>query len=199
VPRLSPLAADGLLVLIAAGVSLAQLQAAPGQRHQSALNIALVLLQTLPLVVRRRVPFMVFAVGAVALAVQGILELQSPTFAFLAVNVAVYSLAAYGDRRLAVWGVGAWAVLLTLRLVRLVVRTWPRVAIADLFDVVDDYVLLAAAWTLGEGIRQRRLHAAELEDRPPAWSGNARRGPGKRPPRNAFGSPASCTTWWPTA
>jgi hypothetical protein len=73
------------------------------------------------------------------------------------------------------------------------------VAIADLFDVVDDYVLLAAAWTLGEGIRQRRLHAAELEVRPPAGSGNARRGPGKRPPRNAFGSPASCTTWWPTA
>jgi hypothetical protein len=85
-------------------VSLAQLQAAPGQRHQSALNIALVLLQTLPLVVRRRVPFMVFAVGAVALAVQGFLELQSPTFAFLAVNVAVYSLAAYGDRLLAIWG-----------------------------------------------------------------------------------------------
>jgi len=31
--------------------------------------------------------------------------------------------------------------------------------------VVDDYVLLAAAWTLGEGVRQRRVHAAELEDR----------------------------------
>jgi hypothetical protein len=41
----------------------------------------------------------------------------------------------------------------------------PQVTISGLSDVVDDYVLLAAAWTLGEGVRQRRVHAAELEDR----------------------------------
>jgi signal transduction histidine kinase len=164
-PRLDPLLADGLLALVAAGVSLAQLQGYPSPRDRGPLNVALVLLQTLPLVARRRLPFTVFAVGAVTLAVQGTLELQSPTFAFLAVNVALYSLAAHGDRRLATCGVGGWAALLTVRLVRLVVTSWPRVAVGELFDVVDDFVLLAAAWMLGVGVRQRRAHAAALEGR----------------------------------
>jgi signal transduction histidine kinase len=164
-PRLDPLAADGLLALVAMGLSLAQLQGHPSLRDRSSLNVAFVLLQTVPLVVRRRLPFTVFAVGAGSLAVQGILELYSPTFAFLAVNLALYSLAAYGDRRLAILGATVWAFLLTLRLAQLIVTTWPHVAIADLYDVVDDYVLLAAAWILGAGVRQRRLQAAELEDR----------------------------------
>jgi signal transduction histidine kinase len=165
VPRLDPLVADGLLALVAAGVAVAQLEGAASPRDRGALNVALVLLQTLALVGRRRFPFVVFAAGVVALGIQGLLDLWSPTVAFLAVNVALYSLAAYGDRRLAVLGVGGWLALLTLRLVQLVVTAWPQVAVADVFDVVDDYVLLAAAWTLGVGIRQRRLHAAALEDR----------------------------------
>jgi signal transduction histidine kinase len=164
-PRLDPLLADGLLALVAAGLSLAQLQGFPSPRDRSALNIALVLLQTLPLVFRRRAPFTVFAVVAVAVAVQGILELRGPLFAFLALNLALYSLAAYGDHRLAVRAVAVWACLLTVRLGYLIVTRSPHVTIAGLRDVVDDYVLLAAAWTLGEGVRQRRLHAAELEDR----------------------------------
>jgi signal transduction histidine kinase len=130
-----------------------------------AINVAFVLLQTLPLVFRRHAPFTVFAVGAASLGMQGSLGLHSPTFAFLAVNLALYSLAAHGTDRLAVLGASAWAFLLTLRLGHLIVTTWPDPAIADLYDVFDDYVLLAAAWILGRGIRQRRLHAAELEGR----------------------------------
>jgi signal transduction histidine kinase len=163
-PRLDPLLADGLLALVAAGLSLAQLQSFTSPQDRSPLNIAFVLLQTLPLVFRRRTPFTVFAVASVALAVQGILGLRGPLFAFLAFNLAVYSLAAYGERRLAVLGVAVWASLLTVRLGYLLVTRWP-VAVGGLYDVVDDYVLLAAAWTLGEGVRQRRVHAAELEDR----------------------------------
>jgi signal transduction histidine kinase len=164
-PRLEPLVADGLLALVAAGLSLAQLQSFPSPRSRGTLNVALVLLQTLPLVFRRRAPFTVFAIAAAATAVQGTLHLRGPLFAFLALNLALYSLAAYGDRRLAILGGAVWALLLTVRLVQLIVTTWPHVAITRLYDVVDDYVLLAAAWTLGEGVRQRRLHAAELEDR----------------------------------
>jgi signal transduction histidine kinase len=156
---------DGLLALVAAGLSLAQMQRYPDPQDRSALNITFVLLQTLPLVFRRRAPFTVFAIAALALAVQGTLELQGPLFAFLAVNLALYSLAAYGRRRLAIVGVVAWASLLAVRLVQLIVTTWPHVAITDLYDVFDDFVLLGAAWTLGEGVRQRRAHAAALEDR----------------------------------
>jgi signal transduction histidine kinase len=164
-PRLDPLLADGLLALVAAGLSLAQLQGFPSPRSRGALNVALVLLQTLPLVFRRRAPFTVFAVAAAAAAVQGTLQLRGPLFAFLALNLALYSLAAYGDHRLAVRAVAVWACLLTVRLGYLIATSWPQVTISGLSDVVDDYVLLAAAWTLGEGVRQRRVHAAELEDR----------------------------------
>jgi hypothetical protein len=164
-PRLDPLVADGLLALVAAGLSLAELQSFPSPRDRSTLNIMLVLLQTLPLALRRRAPFAVFAVAGLALAVQGSLQLRGPLFAFLAFNLAVYSLAAYGERRLAVRAVTVWACLLTVRLGYLIVTRWPQVTITGLRDVVDDYVLLAAAWTLGEGVRQRRAHAAELEDR----------------------------------
>jgi signal transduction histidine kinase len=157
--------ADGLLALVAAALSLAQLQGYPSPRDRSTLNIAFVLLQTLPLVARRRAPFAVFAVAAASLGVQGSLQLRGPLFAFLAVNLALYSLAAYGDRRLAILGVAVWALLLTVRLGYEIATTWPQVALAGLYDVVDDYVLLAAAWTLGQGVRQRRAHAAELEDR----------------------------------
>jgi signal transduction histidine kinase len=164
-PRLDPLVADGLVALVAAGLSLAQLQGFPNPYDRSTLNVVLVLLQTLPLAFRRRAPFTVFAVVAAAAGVQGVLELRGPLFAFLALNLAVYSLAAYGDRRLAIGAVAVWTGLLTGRLGYLIVTAWPHVAISDLYDAVDDYVLLAAAWILGEGIRRRREHAAELEDR----------------------------------
>jgi signal transduction histidine kinase len=164
-PRLDPLLADGLMALVAAGLALAQLQEQPSPRDRGTLNIAFVLLQTVPLVVRRRLPFTVFAVGAGSMAAQGVLGFYSPTFAFLALNVALYSLAAYGDRRLAILGVVVWTGLLSVHLTFYVTTTWPHVAITDLYDLFNDWVLLAAAWTLGVGVRQRRAHAAELEDR----------------------------------
>ena len=54
-PRLDPLLADGLVALVAAGLAQAELQEQPGPRDRGALNVAFVLLQTLPLVARRRV------------------------------------------------------------------------------------------------------------------------------------------------
>jgi signal transduction histidine kinase len=164
-PRLDPLLADGLVAAVAAGLAVAELQEQPSARDRGPLNIAFVLVQTLPLVVRRRVPFTVFAVGAGSLAVQGTLGLYSPTFAFLAVNVALYSLAASGERRLAILGVVVWTCLLTVHFAGFVVATWPHLAIADLYDLFNDFVLLAAAWILGTSARQRRAHAATLQDR----------------------------------
>ena len=157
--------ADGLVALVAAGFSLAQLQGFPNPQDRRPLNVVFILLQTLPLAFRRRAPFTVFAIVAAAAGVQGVLGWRGPLFAFLALNLALYSLAAYGDRRLAIGAVVVWTGLLTVRLGYLIVTTWPHVAVTDLSDVIDDYVLLAAAWSLGEGVRQRRTRAAELEDR----------------------------------
>ena len=164
-PRPHPLVADALVALVAAGLAVAQLQERAGPADRGGLNVALVLAQTLPLVARRRLPFAVFAVGAGSMAVQGALGLYSPTFAFLALNVALYSLAAYGERRLAILGVMVWTGLLSVHLAWFVATSWPHVAIADLYDLFNDWVLLAAAWVLGQGVRQRRAHAVELEER----------------------------------
>jgi signal transduction histidine kinase len=164
-PPLDPLVADGLVALVAAGLALAQLLERPDPADRSGLNLTFVLLQTLPLVARRRVPLAVFAVGAGSMAVQGTLGFYSPTFAFLAVNVALYSMAAHGERRLAIVGVVAWAGLLTVHLAWSVATSWPRLPTADLYDLFNDYVLLAGAWILGQAMRQRRARAAELEDR----------------------------------
>src|SRR4029453_13570300 len=164
-PRLDPLVADGLVALVAAGLSLAQLQGFPDPQDRSTLSVVFVLLQPLPLAFRRRAPFTVFAIVAVAAGIQGVLGRRGPLFAFLALNLALYSLAPYGERGLASGAVAVWTALLPVRLGYLIVTTWPHIAVTDLYDVVDDYVLLAAAWTLGEGVRQRRTRAAELEDR----------------------------------
>jgi signal transduction histidine kinase len=164
-PRLGPLVADGLMALVAAGLALAQLQERPDPADRSGLNVAFVLAQTVPLVARRRFPFPVFAVGAGSMAVQGLLGFYSPTFAFLAVNVALYSLAAHGERRLASLGVVAWVGLLTAHLAWSVATSWPRLSTANLYDLFNDYVLAAGAWILGTGVRQRRAHAVELEER----------------------------------
>jgi signal transduction histidine kinase len=164
-PRPHPLVTDALVALVAAGLALAQLQERAGPADRGGLNVAFVLAQTLPLVVRRRLPFAVFAVGAATLAVQGTLGLYSPTFAFLAVNLALYSLAAYGERRLAGFGVVAWAALLALHTAWVVAGAWPQVTTAGLYDLFNDFVLLAAAWTAGVGVRERRARAAELEGR----------------------------------
>lgn len=186
IARLDPLLVDSAVAIAAVGLSLAEMQGYADTRDRSMTNAAFVLLQTGPLAIRRRLPFTVFAVGAMSLAVQGRLDFHSPTFAFLGVNLALYSLAAYGDRRLAATGASVWACLLTLRLAQLVVTTWPQVAISELYDVFDDYVLLGAVWILGHGIRQRRIHAAELEDRRFAWSETGRRRRGRRWSRNGF-------------
>ena len=108
--------ADGLVALVAAGFSLAQLQGFPDPQDRRPLNVVFVLLQTLPLAFRRRAPFTVFAIVAVATGVQGVLGWRGPLFAFLALNLALYSLAAYGDRRLAVGAVAVWTGVLTVRL-----------------------------------------------------------------------------------
>lgn len=165
ITRLNPVLLDGLVALISAGLAVAELQRQSALRDRSAINVFFVLLQTLPLLFRRRYAFTVFAVGATSLGVQGSLGFYSPTFAFLAVNLALYSLAAYGDHRLAVWGASMWTISVTLNLVTTISTTGLGVAFADPYDVFNDYVLLTAALVSGQATRQRRVRAAELEDR----------------------------------
>ncbi|MGH3506049.1 MAG: histidine kinase dimerization/phosphoacceptor domain-containing protein, partial [Nocardioidaceae bacterium] len=117
---------------------------------------ALVVVQALPLVWRRRWPLAVVLVSGGAAAVYGMTELPDPAVPFAAL-VAVYSVAAHDTRRRANLAGGIGIVLVSLVLI-----TDPGV---DLADVTVNYLVFVTAWLLGDGTRRRRERAAELEDR----------------------------------
>ena len=117
---------------------------------------ALVVVQALPLVWRRRWPLAVVLVSGGAAAVYGMAELPDPPVPFAAL-VAVYSVAAHDTRRRANLAGGIGIVLVSLVLV-----TDPG---ADLADVTVNYLVFVTAWLLGDGTRRRRELASELEER----------------------------------
>src|SRR5215218_3702752 len=153
---------DGALALAAAGVStlvftetmsVAQLRLSRGTLI---LGCALVLLHTLSLVARRRFPGAVLGLVVASGLAFAALDLP-PDILGVAILVAVYSVAAYGDRwaslaGLAVAEVGLAAVQLTPG------RTGVRTLVGNLG-------VLAAAWVLGRFAHNYRAYAARLEGR----------------------------------
>ena len=150
---------DSGLALAAAGVStllftelMNAAQPTP-PRGMLALGYVLALLHTLPLVARRRFPGTVLGISVVSgLAVAA---LGMPEILGIAILVAVYSVAAYGDRwvslaGLAVAEVGSAAVQLTPG--RFQTPT-----------VVSNALVFGAAWLLGHFVGRRRAYTARLE------------------------------------
>jgi signal transduction histidine kinase len=117
---------------------------------------ALVVVQAVPLVWRRRWPLAVVLVSGGAAAVYGMTEQPDPAVPFAAL-VAVYSVAAHDTRRRA-----NLAGVVGLVLVALVLVTDPGV---DLADVTVNYLVFVTAWLLGDTARRRRDRATELEER----------------------------------
>jgi signal transduction histidine kinase len=123
-------------------------------RGTLALAYALALLHTLPLAARRRFPGTVLALcvaSGLAVAALGL----SPIILGLAILVAVYSVAAYGDRWVSLAGLaaaelGSAAVQLTPG--RFQTPT-----------VVSNALVIGAAWLLGHFVGVRRAYTARLE------------------------------------
>jgi signal transduction histidine kinase len=151
---------DSGLALVAAALSTALL--ASGSvggdlpRGTLALGYGLALLHTLPLAARRRFPGAVLALAVasgLAVAALGVpVIILGP-----AILVAVYSVAAYGDRWVSLAGLaaaelGSAAVQLTE--VRFENST-----------VVSNGLIFAAAWLLGHFVGVRRAYTARLEER----------------------------------
>jgi signal transduction histidine kinase len=146
--RLRPLVVD----LAPALLSLASVVAVAGKqsaRWQVIALVALGLLQSLPLLVRRRRPLPVLAVVVVAATVQGLLDL-SPSL--IGVAIALYSVALYCERRVAIRAGLLSAAVLVVPL--------------GLRDAgLIQFVYSAAAWILGDNLRTRRAYLNELEAR----------------------------------
>jgi signal transduction histidine kinase len=150
---------DSGLALAAAGVSTLMFtdfmntaQPTP-PRGMLALGYALALLHTLPLAARRRFPGAVLALcvaTGLAVATVGVPDLLG-----IAILVAVYSVAAYGDRWVSLAGLaaaelGAAAVQLTQGSFQ-----WPT--------PITNALVIAAAWLLGHFVGVRRAYTARLE------------------------------------
>jgi signal transduction histidine kinase len=156
----NPWVFDSGLALVAAALSTALFVFENGPvgggwpRRTLALAYALALLHTLPLAARRRFPGTVLALcvaSGLAVAALGL----SPIILGLAILVAVYSVAAYGDRWVSLAGLaaaelGSAAVQLTPG--RFQTPT-----------VVSNALVIGAAWLLGHFVGVRRAYTARLE------------------------------------
>jgi signal transduction histidine kinase len=148
------------LALVAAGLStiffVVELVGEGLPRGLLAVGYALALLHTLPLAVRRLFPLAVLAITVASGLVFATLGLP-PVFLGVAILVAVYSVAAYGDRWVSLGGlaaaaVGSAAIQLTPSRFQ-----WPT--------PVTNTLVIGAAWLLGHFAHNYRAYAARLEER----------------------------------
>jgi len=160
-PRRLPASAwvfDGGLALVAAGVStiffVVELVGTGLPRGTLALGYALALLHTLPLAARRRFPLAVLATSVASGLAFANLGLP-PVFLGVAILVAVYSVAAYGDRWVSLAGLAA------AELGSAAVQLTPGRFQAP--TPVSNALVIGAAWLLGYFVGVRRAYTTQLE------------------------------------
>jgi signal transduction histidine kinase len=148
------LVAIALLVLTVVQVGLGEPPA--GSRGAALLFAPAV---TLPLAWRRRVPLAALAVIAAAVVAQSLVAAPPVSFGtFLALMLAIYSVAAHGGRREALAGAAIGAVAAGVQGLR-------EPGDASAFEAVYGVVYFGGAWVLGRALRRRRLATVELQDR----------------------------------
>ena len=145
------LAALSLLPYVSGGRTLAA---------RDGLIVALLLLESLPLIVRRRYPLEVFLVVVTASIVDVALVPQGEAItAGLGILVAMYTIGERLDRQVSLpLATLAGVVLGVLLLAR---ATLP----SSIQDVIQTEIILAVAWLVGDAARIRRLYTDALEER----------------------------------
>jgi len=137
------------------GVQPPEVKPAPSESEPPSLwAVALTLVATLPIALRRRFPLVVFVVTLTAALV---LDVRYSSFQFAGALVALYTVAAYIGRPGSI-GVGVGTAL------ALPITQFDDDA-AGLAEVVASYVLFAVAWVLGDRIGARRTYTEKLEER----------------------------------
>jgi signal transduction histidine kinase len=158
---------DSALALVAAGLATALvvpvLVSVPvGRgvpRGMLAVGYGLVLLHTLPLAARRRFPGTVFAV-CVASGLAFAAFFLPPFVLGPAILVAVYSVAAYGDRWVSLAGLAV--AELGLAAFQLTAGRFERLERSTFLLFMG---IIAVAWVLGHFVGVRRLNVLQLEER----------------------------------
>jgi len=158
---------DSALALVAAGLATALVvpvlvsvpvgRGVPG--GMLAVGYGLVLLHTLPLAARRRFPGTVFAV-CVASGLAFAAFFLPPFVLGPAILVAVYSVAAYGDRWVSLAGLAV--AELGLAAFQLTAGRFERLERSTFLLFMG---IIAVAWVLGHFVGVRRLNVLQLEER----------------------------------
>jgi signal transduction histidine kinase len=167
--RRQPLLTDLALAAALAGLAVvtALVLVVPRARTQPPappVIVAWALALTAPLVVRRRWPLAVLAVTTVHLPFYWAVGQVNEIASWLVLGVAVYSAAAYGDRRRAPWVYGA--CLLWVAVIEALTSLRGGVSVVELvaFVLLDSLPFLLG-WPLGVLTRRLREYRAALEER----------------------------------
>ena len=162
--RRHPGLVDSALALLIAGLGTSTVLAAGAFRPHKLLGLLLVAAMCAPLAARRRRPVGVFTALVVAGGLD-VLLLRGPLVSDVAVLVALYTLAAYRPRRIALPGL----LVTLLGSVIAIVRWAPVAAIGDWWTLGEVLAVFwgpaLTAWLLGDMTRWRRSYYRELEAR----------------------------------
>ena len=154
-----PFVVDTLLALALSGLSIFTLLAGAQDLGQvDPLNLTLLLLQTVPLAVRRRWPVAVFLITFGALIVQ-VLVIQNAFSAPLGSFIALYTVGQRVDRTRS--GLLAAGAALVFLLVMIEKGALP----AGIAGVIQSELALFVVWTLGVWSRERQAYVGEVEER----------------------------------
>ena len=155
-----PLVVDSAIAVFLAALSLLANFGGPAASQPTAVGLALLLLESLPLIVRRRFPLAVLAVIVGATVVQlALLPEGEALQAGLGILVAVYTVGERVERRRSVTATALAGAVLAIAFVA-------RAGIAAvLVSLVQTELIFVVAWLLGDAARIRRLYAGALEER----------------------------------
>ena len=153
-PHRHPVAADAALTVVAGFALVDLVTLRPDEQLIGALLTATLVL---PLVARRYAPTLVFGWMAAVAAVQCFVT--RPSAADAALLIALYSVAAYRERRLAVLALAVLEVGVVIAVV-----TWAP-AEGSVVAIVFLSGMATAAFALGRNTRTRKAYLSALEDR----------------------------------
>jgi signal transduction histidine kinase len=160
--------ANALDALLAWGISglaiFAVIATSPPDQTVSIVSVALLVIQSVALMVRRRWPMAVYTVVGVGTVAYAWVGDPAGSVGGLGVLVAIYTVAAQLPLRKAVVAGGIYVVGMAVTLAGFASRD-PVSPALFLADFLVNLLALALAWTIGVTIRTRRAYVASLEAR----------------------------------
>ncbi|MFF9122828.1 sensor histidine kinase [Streptomyces sp. NPDC014889] len=163
--RRHPMWVDGswaLILLGLSGVSVSNLNGAPGHHGSVPAALALSLVLCVVVALRRRMPEKMLVLAGAAGAAQLVLDVETMVADF-AMLVIIYTVAAIGARWASRFALAGGLCAATLAQMR-----WPQhdaSALGNVAITVFQTVPFALAWVLGDSMRTRRAYFAQLEER----------------------------------